>query len=55
MNIIDFYKLVKMEIKSFNDRAKNPFIEKDYGYNPFESVFTRTHVWIEKQNDQCPK
>lgn len=55
MNLIDFYKFVIMKIQSFHEKARNPFIEKDYGYNPFESVFTRTYVWIEKQKDQCPK
>ena len=52
MNLIDFIKYVIWKVKIYNSEAKNPFTQRDYGYNPFESVFTRTYVWVEQHNDK---
>lgn len=52
MNVIDLLKYIKQKIAEYNSDASNPFISEDYSYNPFESVFTRTYVWVEKHNNK---
>ena len=50
MKLSNFLKFTLWKIDVLNKCAQNPFIQKNYSYNPFESVFTRTYVWIEKEN-----
>ncbi len=45
-------KFIKWKVKAMNHAAQNPFTDKDYSYNPFESVFNRTYVWVEEHNEK---
>jgi hypothetical protein len=39
------------KVKNYDKRAKNPFLENEYSYNPFKSIYEQTYIWIEKPKD----
>ena len=50
MKLRNFFKYTLWKIDVLNKCAQNPFTKKEYSYNPFESIFSRTYVWIEEEN-----
>ena len=51
MKLNDYAKIIKDKITHAHQTAKNPFVDGDYTYNPFKSVFNRTYVWIEEEDE----
>lgn len=49
MKFKDYFDDIKIKTDKMDKRAKNPFIEYDYSYNPFKGAFKQTYVWIEKE------
>ncbi len=49
MKFKDYFDDIKIKTDKIDKRAKNPFIEYDYSYNPFKGAFKQTYVWIEKE------
>ncbi len=46
-------KIVRMllnKTKKYDKKALNPFLSKDFSYNPFKSIWEQTYIWIEKPN-----
>lgn len=48
MNLYKYFKIILNKITNFDCKAVNPFTSKDFRYNPFNSAFNQTYVWIEK-------
>ncbi len=49
-----FQKYVNILIKKVNKydkKATNPFLNKDFEYNPFKSIYEQTYIWVEKKSD----
>ena len=51
MNFYNYFKIILREIVDFDNKAINPFINKNFNYNPFKNAFNQTYVWIEKEKD----
>ncbi|MBQ2984191.1 MAG: hypothetical protein IJD57_05285 [Candidatus Gastranaerophilales bacterium] len=45
-----FGELLK-KVNNYNKKAKNPFIENNFAYNPFKSIYEQTYIWVEKPKD----
>ena len=45
-----FGELLK-KVHKYDKKAKNPFIENDFSYNPFKSIYEQTYIWVEKPKD----
>ena len=39
------------KVNNYDKKAKNPFLENNYNYNPFKSIYQQTYIWIEKPKD----
>ncbi len=53
MTALNYFKFLKKKINEYDRTAKNPFIDKNYTYNQFKSLFPYTYVWIENStNDE---
>lgn len=48
MDIKEYLKQTTKKIKKMDDKAKNPFIESNFAYNPFMSAFEQTYIWVER-------
>lgn len=46
MNILAYFRLIKRKVNKFDHAVDNP-INKYNNYNPFESVYNKTYVWID--------
>ncbi len=49
MNIKKYFKILEYKTEKINKRAKNPFLEKNFQYNPFISAIEQSYVWIEQK------
>lgn len=52
MNIKDYIKELGKKADCYNKKAKNPFLEYNYAYNPFKSAISQTYVWVEKVREK---
>lgn len=48
MDIKEYIKQVNKKTNKFNDKAKNPFLEYSFSYNPFISAIEQTYIWVER-------
>ena len=47
MRLIAYAKLLNRKINSAHKKAKNPFVNADLSYNPFNRIMSNTLVWVE--------
>lgn len=47
MKLLAYARLLNSKIKSANNMAQNPFINKTYFPNPFNRPIYNTLVWVE--------
>lgn len=52
MKLIAYAKLLNRKIKSAHNKAKNPFLDSDIMYNPFNRSIYNTLVWVEPDENQ---
>lgn len=50
MRLKEYFKNVNDKLNDYDKKAKNPFLDYDYSYNPFKGAFKQTYIWIEKEN-----
>lgn len=48
MDIKEYIKILNKKIEKADKKAKNPFLEHDFAYNPFMSAIEQTYIWIER-------
>ena len=48
MNIKEYLKNVNKKTNKISEKAKNPFLEYSFAYNPFVSAIEQTYVWVER-------
>jgi len=34
--------------KKYNKNAQNPFLKRNFEYNPYKNLYEQTYIWIEK-------
>ena len=49
MNFGEYVKQVKLKMHKLDEFAKNPILDKDFSYNPFQNALSQTYVWIERE------
>ncbi len=42
-----YIKLLINKMKKYDKKAKNPFLNKDFKYNPFKSIYEQTYIWVD--------
>lgn len=47
------FKEIFKKVYKYDKKAKNPFLEREYSYNPFKSIYEQTYLWVEKPEDDC--
>lgn len=52
MRLIAYAKLLNKKINSAHKKAKSPFIDSDFLYNPFNNAIYNTLVWVEPDENQ---
>lgn len=52
MKLREYFRDVGSKVNKMDKKAKNPFLDYDYSYNPFKGAFKQTYVWIEKENNK---
>lgn len=52
MNIKDYFYKLNNKSKEINKNARNPFLERDFAYNPFLGAIEQTYIWIESKNSK---
>lgn len=50
MNFKEFLKKTNKKVKKLEEKAKNPFIESSFAYNPFINAFEQTYIWVERNS-----
>lgn len=48
MDIKEYLKQLNKKTKDINKKAKNPFLEHSFAYNPFMSAIEQTYIWVER-------
>lgn len=48
MNVREYFKQLNKKMNKVNDKAKNPFLEYNFAYNPFMSAIEQTYIWVER-------
>lgn len=48
MDIKEYFKTINKSVKKVDDKAKNPFLEHSFAYNPFMSAIEQTYIWVER-------
>ena len=48
MNIKEYFRQVNKRVKKMDDKARNPFLESNFAYNPFMSAIEQTYIWVER-------
>ena len=48
IKIKHLFKNLSDEIEKYDNKAKNPFLENNFEYNPFKSIYEQTYIWVEK-------
>jgi len=46
-----YFDKINDKVNELNKAAQNPFV-KPSSYNPFESAFFQTYVWVEKKPER---
>ena len=49
--LLKYFKILSRKTKIYNNKAQNPFLNKDFKYNPFKSIYQQTYFWVEKPKD----
>lgn len=49
MDIKEYLKNINKKVKNAEKSAKNPFLEKNFAYNPFMSAIEQTYIWVERK------
>lgn len=44
----NYFKTLFKKMEKYDKKAANPFLAKDFEYNPFKSIYEQTYLWIEK-------
>ncbi|MBQ8635056.1 hypothetical protein IJ425_02765 [bacterium] len=44
-----YFKLLLKKSQKYDKKATNPFINKDFEYNPFKSIYEQTYIWVTKE------
>lgn len=52
MEFEKFIIKLNTKAKKADKKAKNPFLENDFAYNPFMSAIEQTYVWIEREKSR---
>lgn len=50
MNIKSFVKLITRKVNKYHKAVENPIYSQD-NFNPFQTVFNKTYVWVEQDED----
>ena len=48
MNIKEYIQKANKKADKINEKAKNPFLEYSFTYNPFISAIEQTYIWVER-------
>ncbi len=48
MDIKKYIKKMNFKIRKINKKAKNPFLEYNFSYNPFMGAIEQTYIWVER-------
>ena len=48
----EYFKTLYAKMKKYDKKATNPFLDKDFEYNPAESIFEQTYIWVEKPKNR---
>ncbi len=52
--MLKYMKFLLHKTKKYDKKASNPFINNDFKYNPFKSIYEQTYIWVEeKRVSQC--
>lgn len=46
---LKYFKFLLKKTEKFNKKATNPFLSKDFEYNPFKSIYEQTYIWVTKE------
>ncbi|MBQ8848384.1 MAG: hypothetical protein IJ003_05515 [Candidatus Gastranaerophilales bacterium] len=47
----NFFKILLKKAEKYNKKATNPFLNNQFEYNPFKSIYEQTYLWIEKPKE----
>ncbi len=47
MDLKEYLDFINEKTDKINKKAKNPFLEQNFAYNPFISAIEQTYVWVE--------
>ncbi|MCD8025048.1 MAG: hypothetical protein LUE64_05890 [Candidatus Gastranaerophilales bacterium] len=48
MNIKKYFNKLNENVKKVEKKAKNPFLEHNFAYNPFMNAIEQTYIWVER-------
>ena len=48
MDIKEYIKKLNIGADKINKKARNPFLEYNFAYNPFMGAIEQTYIWIER-------
>lgn len=51
MNLTAYARLLHKKINSAHRKAKNPFVDSNWAYNPFNKPVYTTVVWVEPEDN----
>lgn len=46
---LKYFKILFEKTQKYNKKATNPFLDKDFKYNPFKSIYEQTYIWVTKE------
>ncbi len=49
MDFKEYVKKVNKKVRKADKKAKNPFLEHSFAYNPFMSAIEQTYIWVEQK------
>ena len=45
-----YFKILINKTKEYDKKATNPFLETNFEYNPFKTIYEQTYIWIDKKS-----
>ena len=45
-----YFKILFKKVEKYDKKATNPFLNNDFKYNPFKSIYEQTYLWVESPN-----
>lgn len=45
--IIKYMDIMIKKMNKYDKKAKNPFLEANFDYNPFKSIYEQTYIWVD--------